>query len=252
MENKIHNTQEEKLIMLGGMFENIIHQFKQPLNAINAEATGLKFQKEVGMMDDETFEQSLDNIINRTLYLADTIDDFRDFLKEDKVKFIFKIAQNLRQIESIIEPLLKAKGIKIVKSFTNEDVECYGYGREFAQVIINILNNAKDAILVNEVDEKFIKVDVIDEGENIKIDICDNAGGIPDDILPRIFNPHFTTKEENGGTGIGLTMSKNIIEEHFKGSLYAKNTQFVLNEKSYYGACFTIIIPKDIEGVLEK
>lgn len=249
MESKIHNTQEEKLIMLGGMFENIIHQFKQPLNAINAEATGLKFQKEIGVMDDETFEQSLDNIINRTLYLAETIDDFRDFLKEDKVKFIFKISDNLKQIESIIEPLLKAKGIKIFATFTNKDVECYGYGREFAQVIINILNNAKDAILMNDVEEKVIKVDVIDEGKNIKIDIYDNAGGISEDILPRIFNPHFTTKEENGGTGIGLTMSKNIIEEHFKGSLLAKNTQFELNEKSYYGACFTIIIPKNMENV---
>jgi len=246
MEQKVHNTQEEKLIMLGGMFENIIHQFKQPLNAINAEATGLKFQKEMGMMDDETFEESLNNIINRTIYLADTIDDFRDFLKEDKIKFIFKIAENLRQIESIIEPLLKAKGIKIYKNFTNIDVECNGYGREFAQVIINILNNAKDAILLSELDEKVIKVDVIDEGENIKIDICDNAGGIPEDILPRIFNPHFTTKEDVGGTGIGLTMSKNIIEEHFKGSLYAKNIQFELNERSYYGACFTIVIPKNI------
>jgi signal transduction histidine kinase len=249
MESKIHNTQEEKLIMLGGMFENIIHQFKQPLNAINAEATGLKFQKEIGVMDDETFEQSLDNIINRTLYLAETIDDFRDFLKEDKVKFIFKISDNLKQIESIIEPLLKAKGIKIFATFTNKDVECYGYGREFAQVVINILNNAKDAILMNDVEEKVIKVDVIDEGKNIKIDIYDNAGGISEDILPRIFNPHFTTKEENGGTGIGLTMSKNIIEEHFKGSLLAKNTQFELNEKSYYGACFTIIIPKNMENV---
>ncbi len=247
METTIHNTQEEKLIMLGGMFENIIHQFKQPLNAINAEATGLKFQKEIGMMDDETFEQSLNNIINRTIYLAETIDDFRDFLKEDKVKFFFKIRDNLKQIESIIEPLLKAKGIKIYATFENEGVECYGYGREFAQVVINILNNAKDAILLSEVVEKVIKIDVADEGSSIRIDIYDNAGGIPEDILPRIFNPHFTTKEETGGTGIGLTMSKNIIEEHFKGSLYAKNTQFVLNEKSYYGACFTIIIPKNID-----
>ncbi len=246
MEITPHNTQEEKLLMLGGMFENIIHQFKQPLNAINAEATGLKFQKEVGMMDDETFITSLDNIINRTIYLSDTIDDFRDFLKEDKIKVIFKIAQNIRQIESIIEPLLKAKGIIIYKNFSNNDLECYGFGREFSQVIINILNNAKDAILTSGVDEKVIKIDVSEENNNIKIEIYDNAGGIPEDIMPRIFNPHFTTKEETGGTGIGLTMSKNIIEEHFKGSLLAKNTQFELNQNSYYGACFTIIIPKNI------
>ena len=246
MESRNYNTQEEKLLMLGAMFENIIHQFKQPLNAINAEATGLKFQKELGMMDDITFEQSLDNIINRTHYLADTIDDFRDFLKEDRVKFHFKISESLRQIESIIEPLLKAKGIKIIKSFENENIECYGFGREFAQVVINILNNAKDAILANEVDPKIIYIVVVENDTTIEIDIYDNAGGIPDDILPRIFNPHFTTKEESGGTGIGLTMSKEIVEEHFKGSLYAKNTQFSFNENSYYGACFSIILPKGI------
>lgn len=238
--------------MLGGMFENIIHQFKQPLNAINAEATGLKFQKEVGMMDDETFEESLNNIINRTMYLAETIDDFRDFLKEDKVKVFFKINDNIKQIESIIEPLLKAKGIKIYKTFSNIDVECFGYGREFAQVIINILNNAKDAILLSGVEDKIIKIDVKDENTNIKIDICDNAKGIPENIMPQIFNPHFTTKEKTGGTGIGLSMSKNIIEKHFEGSLTAKNIQFELNENSYYGACFTIIIPKNTEGDLKK
>ena len=245
MESRNYNAQEEKLLMLGAMFENIIHQFKQPLNAINAEATGLKFQKELGMMDDTTFEQSLDNIINRTHYLADTIDDFRDFLKEDRVKFHFKISESLRQIESIIEPLLKAKGIKVIKSFTNEDIECYGFGREFAQVVINILNNAKDAILANEVDPKIIYIAVVENDTTIGIDIYDNAGGIPDDILPRIFNPHFTTKEESGGTGIGLTMSKEIVEEHFKGSLLAKNTQFSFNENSYYGACFSIGLPKE-------
>lgn len=241
-----YSTQDEKLLMLGGMFENIIHQFKQPLNAINAEATGLKFQKELGLMDDETFENSLTNIINRTVYLSETIDDFRDFLKEDKIKFYFKIDDNIKQIESIMEPLLKAKGIKIYKSFSNIDVECFGYGREFAQVIINLLNNAKDAILESGVDEKIINIVVNDTKSDITVDIYDNAGGINDEILPIIFNPHFTTKEEIGGTGIGLTMSKDIIENHFEGSLSAKNIQFALNQNSYYGACFTIKIPKNI------
>jgi len=237
-------TQKEKYALLGEMFENIIHQFKQPLNAISTEATGIKFQHEMDMISNEAMYESLDNIKERTKYLAQTIDDFRDFLKEDKEKTIFKILLNIKKIESIVKPILDSKGIKLYKFFDDESVEINGYDREFSQVLINIINNAKDAILSKSLEEKIIKIDVCSIEDNIKISIHDNAGGIPEDIIDNIFNDHFTTKEESGGTGIGLTMSKKIIENHFEGSLLASNTQFILNEKSYYGACFTIIIPK--------
>jgi signal transduction histidine kinase len=246
MELDTKKTQKDKLLMLGGMFENIIHQFKQPLNAINTEATGLKFQKEMGMLSDEEFVESLDNITKSTVFLAETIDDFRDFLKEDKERVYFNIEDSIKKVESVIKPILVAKGIETHKFFAAEHITCNGYSREFAQVIINILNNAKDAILLENRDDKVIKIDVNESDTNITIDIYDNGGGIPDDVLPRIFESHFTTKEATGGTGIGLNMSKTIIEDHFGGSLLAKNTQFDLNEKSYYGACFTIDIPKNI------
>ena len=243
-EEKKLDTQKEKYSLLGEMFENIIHQFKQPLNAISTEASGIKFQHEMDMISDEAMYESLDNITQRTKYLAQTIDDFRDFLKEDKEKIIFKIKANIKKIESIIKPILDSKGIKLYKFFDNESVECNGYDREFSQVLINIINNAKDAIISQKLDEKIIKLDISSDENNIEIKIHDNAGGIPTDIIDRIFDDHFTTKEDNGGTGIGLTMSKKIIEKHFKGSLLASNTQFILNETSYYGACFAIVIPK--------
>lgn len=247
MENEeTKNSQKEKFALLGEMFENIIHQFKQPLNAITTEATGLKFQHEMGMMTDEVLYESLDCINERTKYLAETIDDFRDFMQEDKQKVIFKIAKNIKKIESIVKPILTAQGIKIYKSFENDDVECNGYDREFSQVVINIINNSKDAILSNDIEEKIIKIDVTDDEDEITINIYDNAGGIPQDIIDKVFNSHFTTKKDTGGTGIGLNMSKTIIEEHFKGKLLATNTQFDLNENSYYGACFTIVIPRNI------
>ena len=238
------DTQKEKYALLGEMFENIIHQFKQPLNAISTEATGIKFQHEMDMISDEAMYESLDNITERTKYLAQTIDDFRDFLKEDKEKTIFKILSNITKIESIVKPILDSKGIKLYKFFDDESIEINGFDREFSQVLINIINNAKDAILSKNLDEKVIKINVCTIEDTIKITIYDNAGGIPEDIIDNIFNDHFTTKEDNGGTGIGLTMSKKIIEEHFEGSLLATNTQFILNEKSYYGACFTIEVPK--------
>ena len=245
MKNGELTNREKKFLILGNMFENIIHQFKQPLNAISTEATGLKFQKEIGMMDDNTFEESLSNIINSTLFLADTIDDFRDFLKEDKDKVYFNIKDNIKKVESIIKPIFIAKGINIFKNFENDEITCYGYSKEFSQVIINILNNAKDAILSKDRDDKVVLIDVKEDEDSVIVKIYDNGGGVPEDLLPKIFDPYFTTKEDIGGTGIGLNMSKQIIEEHFKGSLLAKNTQFNLNKNSYYGACFTIKIPKD-------
>jgi len=247
MESLEHHSQKEKFALLGEMFENIIHQFKQPLNAITTETTGLKFQSEMGMLDDEELNKALDNITERAKFLAETIDDFRDFLQEDKQKTIFKILQNIHRIESIVQPILKAKGIRIYKSFDDEDVECNGYDREFSQVIINIINNAKDILLEKDLEEKIIKIEVTNTKDEIKVSIYDNAGGIPKDIIDKIFNNHFTTKQDNGGTGIGLYMSKTIIEDHFKGKLLAKNDKFNLNEKSYYGACFTIVIPKNMK-----
>jgi len=247
MESLEHHSQKEKFALLGEMFENIIHQFKQPLNAITTETTGLKFQSEMGMLDDKELNQALDNITNRAKFLAETIDDFRDFLQEDKQKTIFKISKNIHRVEVIIKPILKAQGIEIFKFFDNEDLECYGFDREFSQVIINILNNAKDAIIAKNVDEKVIKIVVNNQKNEVTINIYDNGGGIPENIIDNIFDDHFTTKEKIGGTGIGLYMSKTIIEEHFKGKLLATNDKFNLNEKSYYGACFTIIIPKNMK-----
>ena len=246
IDNKDLDPQKEKFVLLGEMFENIIHQFKQPLNAITTDTTGIKYQYELGIISDEELFESLDNITQRAKFLSETIDDFRDFLMEDKQKTIFKIKHNIKKIKSIIKPILKAKGIEIFEFYEDEELECNGYEREFSQVIINILNNAKDAILSKDLDKKVIKIDITDAKQNIQIDIYDNAGGIPQDVLEHIFDDHFTTKKDTGGTGIGLYMSKTIIEEHFKGELLATNAKFSLNENSYYGAKFTIIIPKNI------
>lgn len=240
------SVQEDKLLMMGGMFENIIHQFKQPLNAINTEATGLKFQKEIGLLDDATFLESLDNIVQSTKYLSDTIDDFRDFLKEDRIKEYFHVKKVIEQIESIIKPLLNAKGIVVEKFFTRETIEINGFPREFSQVIINILNNAKDAILSNNNYDKIIRINVDETETNVIVTISDNGGGIPHDVLPHIFKSHFTTKSDSGGTGIGLCMSESIIKEHFNGKIEAKNSSIFYNEKEYNGASFIIDVPKNI------
>lgn len=241
--NKI-DPQQAKLILLGEMFENIIHQFKQPLNAISTESTGIKFQHEMEMISDEELYQALDNITNRVKYLSNTIDDFKDFLKEDKHKVNFNVLDNINKVESILKPILKAKGIEIYKTYNNANIELEGYERELSQVFLNIINNAKDAIISFNPDKKLILIDINEDEKNIIIDIYDNANGIEETILPNIFNNHFTTKELSGGTGIGLNISKVIVEKHFYGTLLATNTKFNLNQNSYYGAKFTIKLPK--------
>jgi signal transduction histidine kinase len=237
----IHNT---KFTLLGEMFENIIHQFKQPLSAINTEATGIKFQHENDMLSDDELYQSMDTISQRANFLSETIEAFQDFLTEDKVKTIFKIKKNIEKIEMIIEPTLKAKGIEVYKYFSNDNIEYNGFDREFSQVIINLLNNAKDAILINNPTNKIIKIDIDDTEDELVIKISDNAGGIDKSIISKVFDSYFTTKKDSGGTGIGLSMSKTIIQEHFNGNLSVENIIFKIEDNDYFGACFTIRLPK--------
>ncbi len=242
--NKELDTQHAKMALLGEMFENVMHQFKQPLNAITTETTGIKFQHEMGMISDEDLYKSLDNITNRVEYLSNTIDDFRDFLKVNKEEESFDLKDCIIHSINIIDPVFKSKGVEIFTFFPDNSIILYGYPRDLAQVILNILNNAKDILLIKNYEEKIIKITLQEDEQNINIIIQDNGGGIPDDVIEYIFDDHFTTKEEHGGTGIGLNMSKNIIQEYFKGKLLASNDKFILNENSYYGAKFTIVLPK--------
>jgi signal transduction histidine kinase len=118
-----------------------------------------------------------------------------------------------------------------------------GFPNELAQVIINIYNNAKDVLSDKDDNERVVKVSLYIDGENVKISIHDSGGGIPEDILPKIFEPYFTTKHQSQGTGIGLYMSREIIHSHFEGELSVVNKELIHKDKKYFGACFTISIP---------
>ena len=238
------SDKEKKLILLGEMFENIIHQLKQPLNAINIEASGVKFQNEMGIVDGKELDTSMQNIIDATEFLSNTIDDFRNFIKEDKLKSKFNIIDVINNIEKILSPLFKSSGIEIIKDIKEDDIIINGYSGELAQVIINILNNAREQLKHQKsLEEKLVFIKVTQNGANILIEIYDNGGGIAENILPHIFEYKYSTKGDEG-TGLGLYMSKSIIKKDFDGDIEASNITFEYKNNEYNGAKFDIVIHK--------
>jgi len=169
------------------------------------------------------------SIIN---HMSNTIDDFRDFFSPDKMPGEFRLDEQVTKTINILKDMFTSLGIKIDTDL--DAVTITSYSREFSQVLINILNNAKDAIQQNQVEDALIMVTLKTEADKIIVSVSDNAGGIADDIIDKVFDPYFTTKQTSNGTGVGLYMSKNIIEKHIKGRILADNTET--------GAIFTIIL----------
>ncbi len=232
--------QQSKMAAMGEMIESIAHQWRQPLSTITTVASGIKVEKEFNILNDETLIASCDNIVNNAEYLSETIDDFRSFFKEDKLKYNFNMKNIFNKTKILILSKFKNKEIDIIENI--DDIEMYGFANELVQVFINILNNARDELeLINIKRLIFINIYKIDN--NITIKIRDNAGGIPQDILPQVFNSYFTTKEDKGGTGIGLYMTKRIIINSFEGTIDVHNINYEYENNNYTGAEFNIILP---------
>ena len=227
--------QQARFAAMGEMIANIAHQWRQPLSELGILLFKIKdaFLKN----DTERFQKDYNDckvVINR---MSKTIDDFRDFFKPSREKSDFYIEDTVNEAIFIIKETLKSHNIKI--NFNNkQSIIINGYPNEILQVILNILNNAKDVLISKNVPEKKIEINISSSGNQVKISICDNGGGINENILDKIFDPYFTTKHSKQGTGIGLYMSKKIIEQN-GGSIE------VINKKA--GACFMIKLPKQEE-----
>jgi len=239
-------VQQSRLAQMGEMLSMIAHQWRQPLGAIAAVSSdlGLKTQLEVfdlkedkGREDHKVyFIDRLERIGKFVQSLTTTINDFKDFYKPDVATSHVLITEPIDKALSIIKDSLRTNGVEVVEEYScNEKVNIHS--NEMMQVILNILNNAQDNFKGKGVGNPRILVRCADIGNKVKIDICDNGGGIPKDILPKIFDPYFSTKEAKDGTGLGLYMSKIIVEEHHNGSLTASN----LDD----GTCFTITLNKE-------
>ena len=232
--------QQSKLASMGEMIANIAHQWRQPLSVISTSATGIKIQKEMGVSDDNAEIKSLDCINENAQYLSDTIDDFRNFFKKSKTKSLVNLDILLEKTLKLILTRLKNKNISIVKDDLNITFETYE--GEIIQVFMNIINNSIDAFEDKNYD-KFIFFETQKFQNKIVIKIKDNAGGIDEKIIDRIFEPYFTTKELKQGTGIGLYMCNEIIVKHLNGKIIVSNESFEYNNQEYIGSLFIIELP---------
>lgn len=232
--------QQAKLAAMGEMLENIAHQWKQPLSIITTLTSGILLNKELNILTDEFLKDGLNNITNSVKYMSKTIDDFRNFYNNKLEKKEFSIKNSIEKSLVLLSSKLMKNNVIIIKNI--EDIEILGYENEIIQVYMNILNNAMDS-LENLKDEiKIIKITGRIEGNKAYIEFLDNAGGINEEIIDKIFDSHFTTKDATKGTGIGLYMSRIIISKA-KGELNVFNKTFDFKERSYKGANFIITLP---------
>ncbi len=236
--------QQSKMASMGEMIEDIAHQWRQPLSILSTISTGIKLKNELGMLEKSEIEESMNDINLGVQHLSQTIDDFRSFFKADKKLTKFEISNCLEKTLKLISSQFKSADITIIKDI--EDTTLYGLDNELAQVFINIINNAKDELVKKDI-KRLIFIKIIKKEDYIEIKISDNAGGIQEILLSEVFESHFTTKEKTNGTGIGLYMSKIIIEEHMKGKLSVKNIDFNFEDIRYTGAEFNIILPINLK-----
>ncbi len=219
---------------LGEMISMIAHQWRQPLASISTVAGTLSLDVMMDNYNKDFFQERLNAITELALDLSSTINDFRNFLTEEKSNELTTWKSLLEACLVIIEPILKAKNIKLHFVY-EEDIPFLTHTREMKQVILNILQNSKDVLVDNKILEPQIWIYTAYKNGKACLEIEDNGGGIPNKILHKIFDPYFSTKMDKDGTGIGLYMSKIIVEQHCKGQIKVHNTK--------RGATFKIVLP---------
>jgi signal transduction histidine kinase len=231
--------QQSKMAALGEMIGNIAHQWRQPISAVSAIMMNIKWTAIAEGMNKKFIDDRMKEANEQLGYMSQTIDDFRNFFKPNKEKELFDLDLEVRKIYKILKDTLQNNNINF-QIFSNKEIIVFGYPSEFSQVVLNIISNAKDVLIERNTDKPKIEVHILKDEENIYCKITDNAGGIEEKIINKIFEPYFTTKESRG-TGIGLYISKEIIQKHMNGLLIVKNNEV--------GAEFTISIPKKEEEV---
>ncbi|GFE60929.1 transporter substrate-binding domain-containing protein [Geobacter sp. AOG2] len=214
--------QQGRFAAMGEMISNISHQWRQPLNNVGLIIQNLQEMSENGELSQDVLNYEVRVAMDIIQFMSNTIDDFRYFFKPDKEKKEFVVNEVIAKTVKFMSPALRSCGITI--TFNEEsDVCILGYPNEYSQMLINIINNAKDVLLERKIPDPCVIIHAFHDNELATVTITDNAGGIDAAVLPKVFDPYFTTKEPGKGTGIGLYMSKVIAEKNMGGRLIARN-----------------------------
>ena len=232
--------QAERLASMGELIGNIAHQWRQPLSAISTAASAIVVEKEYGILTDKKLIEFLNSIEKHTQYLSNTIENFKNFTKNEKIEKLFFISEQIDSFLKLVNPSIEEHDIKLILHI-DKTLELFGYENDLTQCYINIFHNIEDVFEDRNIKEKLIFISVYKEKNNIIISFKDNAGGIEKDILPKVFEPYFTTKHQSQGTGLGLHIAYNIIVNELNGKIEVANETFVYKDKTYTGARFDMI-----------
>jgi len=240
-EQQFFMLHQSKLAQMGEMITMIAHQWRQPLNNLSLLHQLVISKHKNGKLDDEMIEYFKKYATIHTDMMSDTINNFKNFFKPEENKNVFNINEVIFNILNIIKPALEKEKIKII-FLTQNQYQCFGYKNSFGHAILNIINNAKDALVEQELKNKTIVIEIIEEDNKLIVSIKDNAGGISETIKDKIFDPYFSTKLEKEGTGLGLYITNLIITEHMDAKLQVYN--------DHNGAVFNIILKGELSEKL--
>lgn len=215
---------QNRLAAMGEILTNIAHQWRQPLNNIAAYIQTMQYLHKSGELTDEEMDSDIASVMDILKYMSQTIDDFRNFFKKDRERHEFVLHEVIDRSLNLLQSSLRAGNIK-VEVQGDKDLRGMGYPNEYAQAVMNILYNARDILLERSVADPQITINIYRDKNLAVVSILDNGGGISADAMPHIFDPYFTTKGPSSGTGIGLYMSKTIIERNMGGRIVAKNRE---------------------------
>lgn len=227
-------AKQTKFAAMGEMTSMIAHQWRQPLTGVSMITSNLLLDIELKDIDEKRLKDSLETVNTQIEYLSHTIDDFKNFFKPDLKSQLVDINKLIDESCMIIDSSLRGNGIKVEKNYLDE-ISTFTKKNDIMQIILNLLKNSIDAYIENNIQDRVINITTNKTKYKVTIQIKDNAGGIPADILEKIFDPYFSTKDQKNGTGLGLYMSKMIVESHLEGQLLVQT-----KDKS---TTFSITIP---------
>ena len=213
---------QSKQAAMGEMIGNIAHQWRQPLNDVGLFVQNLQDEFEFEELTAESLNKAVEKTMDKLTYMSQTIDDFRNFFRSDKEKTNFSLSDNIRKTLLLTEASFKSNSIDIELNLS-ENIMFTGYPNEFSQALLNILNNAKDVLIASKTKNPHVHINLSKSDKTTILTISNNGDNIHEDIIDKIFEPYFTTKTKSTGTGLGLYISKTIIERNMSGKLGVRN-----------------------------